>query len=1221
VEISTDGGQTWKQVLSVTGVDSAWNKERIDLGVYVGSTIGLRFRLVSNDNTQMDGWYIDDVEVSNGSRSVAFPWSDDAESGEGSWFADSPWGLSDVGSRSGTWHWTDSPAGNYAPNESASLVLRIDLSGASAPALKFWERYSFEPNNDWGFVEVSTNGGASWTQELFVTGSQASWREEKVDLSSYTGNANVLIRFRLQSNGSSESDGWHLDDFEIVDIAREFPYPFKENFDDTTSVENWLTSSWELMTGGRSAPFLAHDSPLGNYAPNAFSSLTLSGTIDLRGATNPLLTFWHKYSIYSNHSCCTHNEDDYARVYVSPDNGQVWYLMASYGGTAADWTKVSINLGQFVGAAALRVRFVMDDNSDIGSYPGSNGQSSGWWIDDIRVGENLALQALADSVRLEGPAEVRAAPGVASPRLIGRVYEPNVTTASGKGVDVLGEFGVGLWGTMPDDSTWTWFAGGYLEDVAGADRFFGSVRVDSFGVYALAFRASIDGGATWVYGDLDGNNLAGGGISEFEVNQAGKLLVGEGGTLVLNTTSIERQLRCNHQEIWGIVLGNNGPDPLIWRIMEAKRDSSLSDVSWMVPQKTSGSVPVGEQMKLEVAFDATGLAVDSTYRALLLLTSNDAVHDSTWLKVRLAVLPETAPGFTGWVAVHGGSRVSGGTVEVFGADDSPVDTLSIGSNGWFAGYGLNPGTYRLLVHVPGAYPQDFVSFSLPAEGVTLEVSPIHPLVTSPFFMDVYSNSSTYDGQPLPPGMIVTVRDGEGVVCGSYVVATAGSYGMLHVYADDPKTVDVDEGADIGDTLRFFVNDEPVPQVAVYENHHIVRRVDLIAHALNPLHLAAGLHLISLPVSPRDTALTAILSAIEGKYSYVAAFDQAWGGARTYVDSLPEFSDLHTFDGHHGYWLRMEAPGDLVIIGSRLYDDVPLVLRAGWNLISYLPTTALSPERALVSIHDRLSVGGGFDVGAQTYVPGSPFNDLSEMMPGHGYWLYLTAGGTLNYRGGTSPPMTKEAACVVESQPVPTREWTDFYGALLLDGKPAPVGTLVSLADGDGVICGTTVVREAGKYGFLHTYADDPATSLDEGAQPGESLSLLVNGKPVSAAPAFIWQGSNGVVRVNLDLALAPTNAAAPRPWRFAMEEARPNPFNPSTVLHYELASDGTVSMVVYDQLGRRVRTLVNGALPAGRYVATWNGKDDLGREAASGTYFVRLVSEKGTITRRLILLR
>jgi len=68
----------------------------------------------------------------------------------------------------------------------------------------------------------------------------------------------------------------------------------------------------------------------------------------------------------------------------------------------------------------------------------------------------------------------------------------------------------------------------------------------------------------------------------------------------------------------------------------------------------------------------------------------------------------------------------------------------------------------------------------------------------------------------------------------------------------------------------------------------------------------------------------------------------------------------------------------------------------------------------------------------------------------------------------------------------------------------------------------------------------------------------------------------------------------------------PNPFNPSTTIAVELAQDGPMDVAVYDMLGRRVRTLAEGAHDAGMHVFEWNGTDENGSPVQSGIYFTRL---------------
>jgi hypothetical protein len=99
------------------------------------------------------------------------------------------------------------------------------------------------------------------------------------------------------------------------------------------------------------------------------------------------------------------------------------------------------------------------------------------------------------------------------------------------------------------------------------------------------------------------------------------------------------------------------------------------------------------------------------------------------------------------------------------------------------------------------------------------------------------------------------------------------------------------------------------------------------------------------------------------------------------------------------------------------------------------------------------------------------------------------------------------------------------------------------------------------------------------------------------------------------------SAAQLVPARVALGVNRPNPFNPSTVIPFELPVAGQVTLEIYDVRGRLVRRLVNGQLPAGFHSATWDGRDHSGRGVASGLYLSMLRAGGETITRKLTLLR
>lgn len=85
--------------------------------------------------------------------------------------------------------------------------------------------------------------------------------------------------------------------------------------------------------------------------------------------------------------------------------------------------------------------------------------------------------------------------------------------------------------------------------------------------------------------------------------------------------------------------------------------------------------------------------------------------------------------------------------------------------------------------------------------------------------------------------------------------------------------------------------------------------------------------------------------------------------------------------------------------------------------------------------------------------------------------------------------------------------------------------------------------------------------------------------------------------------------------------AQPNPFNPRTLVRYALPWASHVSLKVYDQRGRLVRNLVSEVQAAGPMSAEWDGRDDEGRQLSSGVYFLKLATDQGVRTGKVVLLK
>jgi len=83
----------------------------------------------------------------------------------------------------------------------------------------------------------------------------------------------------------------------------------------------------------------------------------------------------------------------------------------------------------------------------------------------------------------------------------------------------------------------------------------------------------------------------------------------------------------------------------------------------------------------------------------------------------------------------------------------------------------------------------------------------------------------------------------------------------------------------------------------------------------------------------------------------------------------------------------------------------------------------------------------------------------------------------------------------------------------------------------------------------------------------------------------------------------------------------PNPFNPETLLQFNVPSEMDVSLSIWNTRGQLMKILVHQKESPGLHHVIWNGKDSFGRNVPSGTYFVRLKSDRYILSQKMLLIR
>tara|TARA_B100001123_G_C14852361_1_gene844598 strand:+ start:158 stop:730 length:573 start_codon:yes stop_codon:yes gene_type:complete len=95
----------------------------------------------------------------------------------------------------------------------------------------------------------------------------------------------------------------------------------------------------------------------------------------------------------------------------------------------------------------------------------------------------------------------------------------------------------------------------------------------------------------------------------------------------------------------------------------------------------------------------------------------------------------------------------------------------------------------------------------------------------------------------------------------------------------------------------------------------------------------------------------------------------------------------------------------------------------------------------------------------------------------------------------------------------------------------------------------------------------------------------------------------------------------PFPIKFNLYNAYPNPFNPITTLRYDLPEDELVTITIYDMMGRKVKTVINGKQTSGHKSVKWNSNNDNEIPVSAGLYIYTMEAGKFRQTKKIVLLR
>lgn len=275
------------------------------------------------------------------------------------------------------------------------------------------------------------------------------------------------------------------------------------------------------------------------------------------------------------------------------------------------------------------------------------------------------------------------------------------------------------------------------------------------------------------------------------------------------------------------------------------------------------------------------------------------------------------------------------------------------------------------------------------------------------------------------------------------------------------------------------------------------------------------------------------------------------------------------------------------------DDVGLLRIAvdrGPSLMThdvYLPAGAAPPFWMRVSRSGDTFVQSWSTDGTNWTVAGGPFT----------YAMNVTAVGVFAGNRGSAPPAHTVLVDYVNCR------------------TGAPAGE-------DGGLAGLVVtVDGGGAVSLLRNLANYPCGETEQlTAVAGEGWVFAGWGGQASGRQNPLAVTMSGTTSITAMFRVGASTAPG-LPTVTLLRQNTPNPFNPLTVVPFELARPGPVLLQVYGLDGRLLRVLAEGSFAAGSHSRAWDGCDEGGRRLGSGVYLVRLATADGVINGRMVMVK
>jgi hypothetical protein len=360
----------------------------------------------------------------------------------------------------------------------------------------------------------------------------------------------------------------------------------------------------------------------------------------------------------------------------------------------------------------------------------------------------------------------------------------------------------------------------------------------------------------------------------------------------------------------------------------------------------------------------------------------------------------------------------------------------------------------------------------------------------------------------------------------------------------------------------------------------------------------------------------------GNFTKTSVFPDAVSQAFAYENG---YKAQATLQNGPGYWMKYVGAQSAGVLGT-LHTTQDLALAKGWNMIGSIT----SEIPATMTTDPTGQITGSY------YEYASGYNPVSVITPGKAYWVKTNAAATLQFRIPSSAPklpvmedLSKLNMITLRgngSQNLYLGDQSMVKGSYELP-PAAPAGIFDARFASQNMVETYPSTMQSGveyQYAINFQSSSYPVTvSWNIAKQPeGRTLVLTdgINGTIINNP--MTGSGSIRITNASVKTLVVKLSEGLPAvPKAFALSQNYPNPFNPTTHMSVEMPKSADVEVAVYDILGQKIATLLNGQQGAGYHTVEWNGTNQAGLSVPSGTYFIRMISEDFTKVQKVMLMK